>query len=119
LQPSRQTSGASLEEVQAKRAVLFHVRDGKITRVVWYWDRDRALAELGRALRADPPESCQVEHLRYVVSGRIHIAHQDGTAVDLGPGDAYRIEPGHDAWVLGDEPFVGVEFSRADRVAEA
>jgi EutQ-like cupin domain len=64
-------------------------------------------------------ESCQVEHLGYVVSGRIHIAHEDGTAVDLGPGDAYRIEPGHDAWVLGDDPFVGVEFSSADRFAKA
>jgi hypothetical protein len=64
-------------------------------------------------------ESCQVENLGYVVSGRIHIAHQDGTAVDLGPGDAYWVEPGHDAWVLGDEPFVGVEFSSADRFAKA
>ena len=34
----------------------------------------------------------------------------DGAAADLGPGDAYRIEPGHDAWVLGDEPFIALEF---------
>jgi hypothetical protein len=30
--------------------------------------------------------------------------------MELGPGDAYLIEPGHDAWVVGDEPFVGYEF---------
>jgi hypothetical protein len=30
--------------------------------------------------------------------------------VDLGAGDVYDIQPGHDAWVLGDEPFIGVEF---------
>jgi hypothetical protein len=55
-------------------------------------------------------ESCQAAHLGYVVSGRIHIAANDGAELDLGPGDAYRIDPGHDAWVLGDEPFVALEF---------
>jgi hypothetical protein len=64
-------------------------------------------------------DSCQVDHLGVVVSGRLHIAHDDGTEVDLGPGDVYRIAPGHDAWVIGDEPFVGVEFSSADRFARA
>jgi hypothetical protein len=62
-------------------------------------------------------DSCQLEHLGYVVSGRLRIAHADGTGLDLGPGEAYRIDPGHDAWVLGEEPFVGVEFSSADRFA--
>ena len=55
-------------------------------------------------------ESCQAAHLGYVVSGQIHIAATDGTELDLGPGDAYRIDPGHDAWVVGDEPFVALEF---------
>jgi hypothetical protein len=49
-------------------------------------------------------------HLGYVVSGRIHIASTDGADLDLGPGDAYRIDPGHDAWVVGDEPLVALEF---------
>ena len=62
-------------------------------------------------------DSCQAEHLGYVVSGTIHVAHEDGTAVDLGPGDAYRIAPGHDAWVVGDEPFVGMEFKSAAEYA--
>ena len=55
-------------------------------------------------------ESCQAAHLGYVVSGRLHIASTDGTELDLGPGDAYRLDPGHDAWVLSDEPFVALEF---------
>jgi Cupin domain len=55
-------------------------------------------------------ESCQAAHLGYVVSGQIHIASNDGSELDLGRGDAYRIEPGHDARVLGDEPFVALEF---------
>jgi hypothetical protein len=55
-------------------------------------------------------ESCQAAHLGYVVSGRLHIVSDDGAELDLGPGDAYRLEPGHDAWVVGDEPVVGLEF---------
>jgi hypothetical protein len=55
-------------------------------------------------------ESCQAAHLGYVVSGRLHIAHNDGAESDIGAGDTYRIDPGHDAWVLGDEPFVALEF---------
>ncbi len=55
-------------------------------------------------------ESCQVRHLGVVHSGRLRIVHDDGTELDIGPGDAYVIEPGHDAWVLGDERFVGYEF---------
>jgi hypothetical protein len=39
---------------------------------------------------------------------RIH--HNDGTEDQVGPGDAYVIEPGHDAWVIGSEPFVAYEF---------
>lgn len=38
------------------------------------------------------------------------MTHDDGTEVELGPGDAYVIEPGHDAQVLGEETFVGFEF---------
>lgn len=54
--------------------------------------------------------SCQAPHLGYLVSGRMHVVADDGTEVDLSPGDAYRIAPGHDAWVVGDETVVGLEF---------
>jgi hypothetical protein len=55
-------------------------------------------------------ESCQTAHLGYVVSGQLHVVADDGTEADLVPGSAYRIAPGHDAWVVGDEPVVGLEF---------
>jgi hypothetical protein len=47
---------------------------------------------------------------RVVHSGRLAIKHEDGTELEIGPGEAYVIEPGHDAWVVGDERFVGFEF---------
>ena len=52
-------------------------------------------------------ESCQARHVGVVHAGRLGIKHEDGTEVEIGPGDAYVIEPGHDAWVVGDEGFVG------------
>jgi hypothetical protein len=59
-------------------------------------------------------DSCQVHHVGVMLSGTLHVAHNDGTEQDIGAGQAYVIEPGHDAWVVGDEPVVGYEFdSRA------
>lgn len=55
-------------------------------------------------------DSCQARHVGMVASGRMHVVHDDGTEVEVGAGDAYVIEPGHDAWVVGDEPLVGYEF---------
>ena len=63
-------------------------------------------------------DSCQAEHLGYAVSGRLGVTHEDGTTVEIGAGDAYLIAPGHDAWVVGDEPFVGVEFKSAGEYAK-
>ena len=56
-------------------------------------------------------ESCQVQHLQYVISGRLRIVQADGSQMDLESGDFASIPPGHDAWVVGDEPFVCIDFS--------
>jgi hypothetical protein len=55
-------------------------------------------------------DSCQTAHIGYVVSGTLHVASDDGVEADLVPGDAYRLDPGHDAWVRGSEPFVAIEY---------
>ncbi|HZC75133.1 MAG TPA: cupin domain-containing protein, partial [Gaiellaceae bacterium] len=57
-------------------------------------------------------ETCQHRHVGVVQSGRMRVEHQDGTTLELGPGDAYVIEPDHDAEVVGDERFVGFEFQQ-------
>jgi quercetin dioxygenase-like cupin family protein len=56
-------------------------------------------------------DSCQVLHTGYQVSGRLRIRMDDGTEKEYGPGDAYVILPGHDGWVVGDEPVVSVDMS--------
>jgi len=55
-------------------------------------------------------DSCQLRHIGVAASGRMIVRHDDGTELEIGPGDAYIIEPGHDAWVVGDDGFVGYEF---------
>jgi hypothetical protein len=56
-------------------------------------------------------DSCMVHHKGYGVSGRLHVVMDDGSEFEVGPGDAHDIPPRHDAWVVGDEPYVGVDFS--------
>src|SRR5919202_197277 len=58
-------------------------------------------------------DTCQVLHTGYQVSGRLHVRMEDGTEEEVGPGEAYVIPPGHDAWVVGDEPVVEVDMSSA------
>jgi quercetin dioxygenase-like cupin family protein len=58
-------------------------------------------------------EYCEIPHHQYVISGRLLIAMEDGTKMELVPGDFAVIAPGHDAWVLGDEPFIAIDFSPA------
>lgn len=63
-------------------------------------------------------ESCQTAHLAYVLSGRMHIVMDDGTEGDCGPGDAVHIAPGHDAWTVGDEACVMVDFGQIQSYAK-
>jgi quercetin dioxygenase-like cupin family protein len=55
-------------------------------------------------------DRCEMTHVMYCISGRLNVVHDDGSEADLGPGDVAVIEPGHDAWVVGDEPYVAVDF---------
>jgi len=54
---------------------------------------------------------CELPHLGYVVAGRQVVRMADGTEVELAPGDAFAVGPGHDAWVVGEEPCVTLDFS--------
>jgi class 3 adenylate cyclase len=56
-------------------------------------------------------ESCQVHHIGYVVSGHLHVEMTGGASLELMGGDAFEIPPGHDAWVIGDEPWISIDWA--------
>jgi hypothetical protein len=55
--------------------------------------------------------SCQLTHTAYGISGRLRVRMDDGTEREFGPGEVSYVPPGHDAWVVGNEPFVAVDFT--------
>ena len=56
-------------------------------------------------------DSCQTRHLGYVISGHMQGRLDDGTEFDVTAGDLFDLPPGHDAWVVGDEPCVALDYS--------
>jgi uncharacterized cupin superfamily protein len=54
-------------------------------------------------------------HVGYVIQGQMVIQGADGTEVLVGPGDAFEAQPGHDAWVVGDEPCIALDFEHLDQ----
>ena len=75
----------------------------------WRWSTDLAPVMGTR--------TCQLHHEGYSVSGVMHIEMDDGGTLDIPPGSAYEIPPGHDAWVVGDEPWVTVVWTSLRKYA--
>ncbi|MFQ5511080.1 MAG: cupin domain-containing protein [Candidatus Krumholzibacteriia bacterium] len=75
----------------------------------WKWSEDVG-PRVGK-------ESCDIEHVGMVVSGRIKVQMDDGSEFELAPGDLFCIEPGHDSWVVGDEPYVSLHIQGAREYA--
>ena len=63
-------------------------------------------------------DTCQVAHTGYVISGHMHVVMDDGNEGDAGPGDAFLIAPGHDAWIVGDKPCVFLDIQGAPQYAK-
>jgi mannose-6-phosphate isomerase-like protein (cupin superfamily) len=63
-------------------------------------------------------DSCESHHFFYTVSGRMHVVMNDGSEGEVGPGDVARIDPGHDAWVVGDEACVTIDFGASAAYAK-
>ena len=71
----------------------------------WKWSE-----HVGKAQGAT---SCQVEHVGLVVSGSATAAMDDGRIIRMLAGDVFYIPPGHDSWVVGNEPYVSLHFMGA------
>jgi hypothetical protein len=63
-------------------------------------------------------EWCMAPHFIYQISGRMGIKMSDGKEFEMGPGDVAVIPPGHDGWVIGNEPAVAVDWSGATNYAK-
>jgi hypothetical protein len=63
--------------------------------------------------------SCELAHTAYVISGRMRVRMNDGTEAELSAGDAHYVSPGHDAWVVGDEPCVVIDFTAPAQMSGA
>ena len=63
-------------------------------------------------------KSCMVSHVGLVLSGRAMVKMDDGREIEMRPGDFFSIGPGHDSWVVGEEPYVSLHFMGADAYAQ-
>ena len=68
----------------------------------WKWSVD--LKPLAKT------DSCQMDHLLFMIGGQMVVRMDDGQELTYGPGDLAAIPPGHDGWGLGDEPTIWVEI---------
>ncbi|MGH2474753.1 MAG: adenylate/guanylate cyclase domain-containing protein, partial [Candidatus Limnocylindrales bacterium] len=97
------------------RAEVVRLDDATVGRSTWQpgwrWSTDLAPVMGTR--------TCQTHHLGYSVSGVLHVVLDDGEALDIPPDSIYEIPPGHDAWVVGDEAWVTVEWTSAHIVGVA
>jgi hypothetical protein len=97
------------------RAEIVNTADGEIGRLVlepgWRWSNDvKPIANT---------DSCEAPHFQYHVAGRLAIRMDDGSELIAGPGDVTSLPSGHDAWVVGDEPVVVVDWFAASNYAKA
>lgn len=68
----------------------------------WRWST--SMKEVART------ETCEVRHIGYMISGRMGFVMNDGTKLEVGPGDAFDVHPGHDGWTIGEVPVVFIDL---------
>ncbi|HEV3267989.1 MAG TPA: cupin domain-containing protein [Acidimicrobiales bacterium] len=103
-----------IREFPNGRVEILKIGDGEVGRLVlqpgWRWSKDvKPIAQTA---------SCQAPHFQYHVSGNISILMDDGTEFSAGPGDVTSLPSGHDAWVVGNEPVVLVDWFGAGNYAK-
>ena len=93
---------------------LLHIGDGVVGRLTlqpgWRW------SEHVKPIAGT--EWCEAPHFQYQVAGRMHIVMSDGTEFDSVPGTVSKLPSGHDAWVLGDQDVVVIDWAGAGNYAK-
>jgi quercetin dioxygenase-like cupin family protein len=94
-----------------RRVQIVNLAGGPVRRVEidpgWRWS-EHERPELGTP-------SCELPHLGYVVAGALRIAMDDGQQLETRAGQVFEVPPGHDAWTLGAEPCVFIDFAATRR----
>lgn len=109
LQHKRLDHADEVRQYPGGQTEIFELDDFVIGRMVmhagWRWKKDvKPIAET---------DACMYHHLGFVVSGTLHVVMADGTEDDLGPQEMFEIPPGHDAWVVGDDSWIAIDFRGA------
>lgn len=96
------------------RVEIVHIGGGSVGRLVlqpgWRWSTDvKPIAKT---------HSCEAPHFQYHVSGRLGVRMDDGTELIAEPGEVTALPSGHDAWVVGDEPVVVIDWFGASNYAK-
>jgi hypothetical protein len=96
------------------KAEILRIGHGEVGRLVfepgWRWSND--IQPIAKT------RSCEAPHFQYHVSGRLAIRMDDGTELIAGPGDITSLPSGHDAWVVGEEPVVVIDWFGASNYAK-
>lgn len=65
--------------------------------------------------KAKGEKLCMVEHVGIVLSGKSGLSMQDGSVREMKAGDIFYVAPGHDSWVIGDQPYVSLHLMGAEQ----
>jgi quercetin dioxygenase-like cupin family protein len=108
------TNPDEVREFPNGRAEILRIGGGEVGRYVfepgWRWSEH--VKDIAGT------DSCEVAHFQYHVSGRLGVRMDDGTELIAGPGDVTSLPPGHDGWVVGDEPGVIIDWFGASSYAK-
>jgi quercetin dioxygenase-like cupin family protein len=99
------TPDSVMEFPQARRDVV-RVGDAEVYR----WTFEPGWRWVDSVAEIVGSESCPAPHILVTISGRLTVQMDDGTTEEIGPGEMMVIPPGHDAWTVGAEPYVGIDL---------
>jgi hypothetical protein len=105
---------AEVRPFEKGKVELLHVGDNTVARATFEpgWKWSTCIGPIAKT------RSCEAAHLGYQLSGKMLLRMDDGSEMTTGPGDVVLIPPGHDGWVVGNEPVVFIDFQGMSNYAK-